>query len=273
MTYLASRNRGLHARYGKRRAPAAPPVAMGGLLTDIGIAVFGGPVGWSYLLFREAGQAAFGKPDVIDCLARANTQFMGMEEQINDLAKNWTPTGYYSPSDIAVTISYVTTCVVQAIAAVSNAPNSTSDAVSQKANALAELQRKSAESAAYTSASAQGQSQDGIIDAPGFKRWVISTMNVALSAQITAAVLSCEVSFAEAVIARFKSAWNTAVAIIRAIVGVAWEIAKSLGKLIIKVPDTLSDLLTYAKWAAILGGSAWLIIELTNKRNAGTHRL
>ena len=46
----------------------------------------------------------------------------------------------------------------------------------------------------------------------------------------------------------------TTAAVIRTIVGVAADI----GKVILKVPDTLGDLYRYATWGALLAGGAWL---------------
>lgn len=265
MTYIPSTS--LHRRYRRR---AAPPQALDGWLTEAAILVGYGPIGWGYsMIFRKAVDYAFGKEDVIACITQANQAMSGMESDVLAMAKSWNPTGFYSPTDIAVTMTNVMGVVQQALVAVSLAPDSTDTAATDKKQAIDDLQRKINEAGAYTSAQAQAQAKEGVVDAPGFKTWVVSTMAAALSARVTAIVLDCMQSRAEKAIAVFKAAWSKAVAVIKAVVGIAVDVAKGLGNLIVKVPDTVSQLVTFAKWGVILGGAAWIIVKLKNERERG----
>lgn len=200
------------------------------------------------------------------CLDAANAATAPFDAKIDDLVKNWNPTGFYAPADLRKIVSQALATVQQGQAAINAAaaePNASQDSVMRATNDLA---RAGSRSLDYLQAATHAE-QQGIatVNAPGLKRWVTDTMAAASSAMVTAAVIGCITPWWVGALAAFQSAFDTAWSVIRAIVGLTIR----LGEQVLKVPDQLEDLITILKWGLGLGGAAYVIHQIDKARKAG----
>lgn len=142
--------------------------------------------------------------DELRCLnlANASPKVVQLDDLISRLAKNWRPTGYYLVTDIEKMLAVFATEAEAAGKALSQAPNSTSDAESAKRQAFVDVIRRYRDrSYAYERAVAQAKSEGTrIIDAPSFRDWVIGSLRSLSDMYVTAAVLHCNFSTIERVL-------------------------------------------------------------------------
>jgi hypothetical protein len=142
----------------------------------------------------------------IDCLNRANNspQVKAIDAEISHLNIHWRPSGYYRPEDILSVLGVLGAEAEAAGAAIAAAPDSTRDALQVKREAFNDLLTKYKDkSRVYEQAYAAARSAGAkAINAPAFKEFVIRSMRAISDGYVTAAVLHCQQSWAEAVLDR-----------------------------------------------------------------------
>lgn len=199
------------------------------------------------------------------CLDKANgtPQVRAIDDQVTSLGRNWKPTGYFRPADIAALLAMMATEAAAAGDALAKAPRSTSDASTVIAMAFDDLKRRYQErSFVYQNALAAAQQQGAnVIDAPGLKDWVIDSMRAISDAYVTATVLACRQSWIEAWLDRAYKAMVAIGAVAMRIIGVAIQV----GDKVIDAATGLASLIKYIPYAAVALGAWWLYGEFKSR--------
>lgn len=227
MSYLSKRMQ-------RRRGPG-----LGGLVED----VMNSLSKWTTGTTPEAAQNKA-------CLDAANAQSSAMLAKASDLSKNWTPTGLYSLEQIQSlvqnTLSMLSSASTTLGRAIAEAPDGADDALKIK---VAAIQRKmSTEGTVFTTAIGNAMKAGiAVIDAPGLKTWIVNSMITAADGITAAYYVTCQMPWwftaLKAFMAVFDKVWGAA----KQVAGVAVE----LGAQVLKIPDTIGQIWTMAKWASI----------------------
>lgn len=229
--------------------------------------------------YRARGRRGMG--DIVDatldtmgtsetkvCLDRANALVAPMDARINDLAKTWMPTGYYTSQDIRDIVGAAMKAVQQGQAVIDQArqdPNAPG-AQDSLLRATDDLARAGSRAIDYLQSANEADAQ-GIttIEAQGLKKWVLDTMATGSSAIVTASVVGCIRPWFVGAFAAFQAYMDIAIGVARRVLGVALAV----GETVLKVADDLPLFYDVLKWAAIIGGGYWLLIQLTNLKKSG----
>lgn len=198
------------------------------------------------------------------CLNAATTspQVTQIDAMTMELAKNWNPTGFYSPADLSTVTQQINGLIGQARVAVSAAPQSTSDAQQVILQAIANLDKSSANLALYTAAIATARANGTTaINAPGLKTWVTNSLVDISQAFTTVAVLECRMTWLDTAVAIFTTAYN----VLKRIVGLVIKAADT----VLKVADDVLGLYDVLKWGAIGVGALYAIQWLGKMRRRG----
>lgn len=161
--------------------------------------------------------------DQLRCLNQANASpiIQQLDRQALDIA-NWRTTGYYEPDDIDRVIAATYKAVAAAKTALILAPPSTADASSVKAMRLSDLDSRIASGQMYLKASNAARNEGKVVDAAGFKKWLINAVNDISAAYTAVAVYNCRVTWLETALGFIKAIGDAC----RAIVGAAIDLAK-----------------------------------------------
>lgn len=128
------------------------------------------------------------------CLDRANNspQVKSIDVIVDNLSKNWRPIGYYKPEEIQQAFDMLATAVAESSAALAAAPDSTSDAASQKAQIAKDVARVFTDvRAAYMRAVAKSKAAGMPVNAPDFKNTAIKVLLTVSQSYVLASVLEC----------------------------------------------------------------------------------
>lgn len=247
-----------HARARRRNTGMA---GLGGI-SDIVLDVISGVTGTNVGAAVEALSASTNDATQNACIAQAKQTgaIAKIDLAINDISKNWQPSGFYTPDQILQIVNLVTvTTLVPALTLVGGAPLSTSDAADQIAGYQKQLRMYMGTDPDYTGATAQtfiagagAATAQGktVVEAQGLKAWVMKAMLSSSAAMTLTSVLNCNTTFLDSI-------WNGIVAI--------GNFVKALGSLVVgaaeavfTIPDTLSTMWKVVKYGAI-AGAAYLI--------------
>jgi flagellar biosynthesis regulator FlaF len=200
------------------------------------------------------------------CVAQASAAVAPFDAKIDDLAANWRPTGFYLPADLRATISSVMAMVNQAQAAVNQAaaePNALQDTVMR---ASSDLSRAGSRSLDFIAAANQADAQGArVVNAQGFKDWVLDTMVTCSAALEAASTIGCVAPWWVGVLATFQSAFDQTWTVVRALAGVVADV----GEKVITVATNLDTIIEVALWGGAALGVVWLYGQLTGKRVLG----
>lgn len=190
------------------------------------------------------------------CLAAANAQSSSMLAKATDLSKNWNPTGLYSLEQIQSIVQNTMAMLLAAANtvdhAIAEAPDGADDALKLK---RAAIQRKmSTEGLVFTTAIGNAMKAGiGVIDAPGLKAWVVNSMTVAADGITGAYYVSCQTPWWVGALRAFMAAFDKVWGVAKQVAGVAVE----LGAQVLKIPDTIGQIWTMAKWGSIALLAFW----------------
>lgn len=246
--------------------PAKKPRALGGIGDDIND-IFGGGVakllglGPPSLADAMAQQQAAADQSqnqaIVSCLSQANAQVSTLDDQINSLSKNWNPSGYYQPDQVSQLLSMVNDLMGQAETSILS-QLATFDVSSDNTNLLRDAQSRMGDKAhdalAFQAAVA---AKPQVVEAPGLKRWVITTMQACRDAFTVATVIGCNQPGWLGVLGAFEAAFAVVAAFAQAMA----EVALAIGMDIAKVPDTIGTLYDLLKIGAVVAGGYILYTE------------
>ena len=134
------------------------------------------------------------------CLNRANAspQVKKIDGVVDDLTKNWNPTGYYSAADILRVIDLLDNELVASGVAITGAPSSTGDSATVKALAISDGKRLVRDGAEpYRAAAVAAQASGAAVNAPRFKHYCLMSLNAISQVYVTATVLQCRQTWLE----------------------------------------------------------------------------
>lgn len=192
----------------------------------------------------------------------------GMFAKANDLSSNWNPPGLYSIEQMKAIVSSTMSVLMSASSKIDTAMSNwmKGDQRERLASHRTAIQRKmSDEGLVFTNAmGAAIKASIQIVDAPGLKAWVVSSMRTAAGAMVAASYEVCTIPSWLSMFQSFQEAFDVAWNVIRKIAGVAAE----LGMAVLKIPDTVGQIWTMAKWASI-GVLAWWAYENVPKHLKG----
>lgn len=197
------------------------------------------------------------------CWGSANKQVAALDAQRSDVNKNWNPTGFYTPAQITAIYNVVGQMVRNA--------SGTYDKARQEAMAqgdrdalymqYSDMLTRYSDGLKFIDASKQATSAGvTVIDAPGLKRWVVAMMGDASALLFGIYYVQCMRPWFVGALEAFMIAFNAVYSVVRATIGVAYEIVKAAGKAVLKVPDALGTAITVAKWG-VLGGIAYVLYK------------
>jgi len=186
-------------------------------------------------------------PSTSQCLSQANAQMAPFDAKVDDLAKNWTPTGVYTSHDIRDLVAAVMRVVQQGQAALDRAaqePNASQDSISR---ATSDLARAGSRSLDFLQAARDADAGALPVEATGLKRWVTDSMGAASSAMVTASVIGCITPWWVGALASFQNAFDIGYVVAKHVVGVVI----AAGETALKVAEDLPELYDILKWGAL----------------------
>lgn len=198
------------------------------------------------------------------CRAAADAKSADLEAKASDISKNWNPTGLYSRSQMQ---NIVQTTLAMLTSASNTMEKASAEPMAQGARDALRIARSSVtgkfhESLKFTAAIGQAMKQGiEVIDAPGLKSWVVNSMIQAANGISAAHYVLCQVPWFVTAMAAFQAAFDKVWGVVKQVAGVAAE----LGQAVLKIPDTVSQLWTMAKWASIVVIGAWAYEELPKR--------
>lgn len=217
---------------------------------------------------------AMGSSDVQPCIDQANASstVASIDAQVEGLAKNWHPTGFFRPADITTMLGILRDQAADAGAAVASVGKgllANENVASLKRQAHADMLRVVIDRGkAYEQAVAKANAQNAsAVNAPAFKDFVIKAMRSISDAYVIASVIDC--------IAGAPLRWlNKAYSVLASIAAAAARIigvAVKIGEGVIDAVDTAGDItafaIKYAPYAAAAVG-AYMLYNLVKKRTA-----
>lgn len=137
----------------------------------------------------------------IDCVNQANGSPMvaSLDAKWQNLAATWNPTGVFLPADVNTLVSAVVQQLIGAKAVVLVAPASVSDQLEVRMQAVTDIDKMYADGARFSQAATTALASGGVVNAPDLKDYVLKGLLAASNAYVTAAVLSCNVSWLQSV--------------------------------------------------------------------------
>ncbi len=219
---------------------------------------------------RRGGRALHGLALAgdTDCHARAEADSASLLARAQELSKDWNPTGYYTPDEVEKVLKATYAVLSQASDLLDRADaeipqrdwdGDESDQTHAVAIKRADVLKKFQEAQTFQQAWLKAREQGiALLDAPGLKRWVVNAMVTAANSVFAASYVSCITPWwigAMRVMAEF---FEKAIAIAK-VIGTA---LKMVGQTILEVPDTLSTVLTVAKWSLIFGVPMYVLYRM-----------
>lgn len=212
--------------------------------------------------------------DFKECDTRADADHASLFAKANDLAKNWNPTGYYTPDEVTEVVRATYAVLQQA----SDVLDQTDKEIPQRdwggeesgyAHSIglkrADLHRKFREGTVFVDAVREAKAQGiQLLDVTGLKRWVVNSMLDAASSIYASSLLMCIMPWWMGALGAMAEVFEHLVEIAK-LIGAA---LKRAGQIVLKVPDTIGTLLTVAKWTLLLGIPAYMLYKLRGARSA-----
>lgn len=240
--------------------------AINGVLNDFGGALGSSIVGLSSAMDTiDNGIRKYGNSMNQTCIDQANQYTAKLDAQWYKLAQSWQPTGVYVPSDVNTIVGAVSNIMIQAKLKVMFAPWPSADASAQIQQSIKDVDKKIVDGARFQNAAAQAAQQNGVVNAPDLKDWVVSSMVAASNTFATAFFMSCDVTWLEQMLSNV----NDAIGTVTHIIGVVLDTALAAGESIVNTAkgafDALAFITSNAKWI-ILGVGGYIGYRMIQKR-------
>lgn len=191
-----------------------------------------------------------------------------MYAKATDLDQNWNPAGLYSLEQMQSIVKSIMDVLLSASSSIDNAMANwmTSAQRSRLQSNRTDIQSKmSSEGLVFTNALGQAMKNGiSVVDAPGLKRWVVTSMRTAATAMVAASYEVCTIPAWISAYQTFQKYFDIAWNVVRTVAGVAVQ----LGQQVLKIPDAIGQIWTLAKYGAI-GLIAWWAYENIPKHLEG----
>lgn len=196
------------------------------------------------------------------CQKAANKATVDLTAATLDLSRSWRPTGFYSVADFEAMLQKtwdILNGAGKALDQILADDFAIKDGARMERNAIT---NRYGESMVFVRAMNEAKAKNiTVIDAPGFKRWVIKAMNEAAVAYEYVAYQACAKPFLLDVLRVAYGAYVIALKIGKAMVA----ITVAAGQAVLKVPDFLSTLWDVAVWGGAGVGILWLASKLPRR--------
>jgi len=189
-------------------------------------------------------------PSSDNCLAQQEQVTAKLDAQTLDLKRNWKPTGFYSVDDLMRMREETFKVLIAANAAIEKAiaAGAIADVRTVLRDRMNRIYSKMKDSVAYANAANTARAKGiRVIDAPGFQRWTIESMNAASNGIGAAAYMACIKPAVVTVVQAVVNLWPKLVALGKAMV----RVAIAAGEQILKLPDTLGKVWKYTTWGGL----------------------
>lgn len=201
-----------------------------------------------------------------NCLAKANQYAAPIDMQVDDINKNWTPNGYFSPDQVEQIMAVLQPQIIAALALVQAAKRSTSDADQIIAERVHNLQGRLGTAPGYdqtvnkylSAATEAKVRQVRVIDAPGMKKFVLGCLRAVSDAYVARSMLDCEYTFLDTLGGTFAKIRDVLLGLVQVVV--------EAGEAVLEVASTTISILKYAKWGALGLGAYWVYREGTKRK-------
>lgn len=216
--------------------------------------------GW----FENLVRTMSGQPGPeVSCLNEANAKVAPLDARIEALARDWNPTGFYTPGQAAAILTEGMKIGTASNDAVRAAPLSTGDAQTVRNMALKDVWRKFDEAQKYLTAIKEAEAKGApAINAPGLKDWFLGILRASSQSLVTAATLECRMPWLATVIIKFQGLFDIAAGVVKKIAG----IAVAVGETVINVAGDLPQIWTVVKWGGLAAVAAAVAVKLGQMR-------
>lgn len=201
------------------------------------------------------------------CPQVADATAAELDAKIGNIESTWNPTGFYTQADINkivdTTLSEVggATQTLQELAA----DMEIADRVRSEFGAL---MSRSQESLVFINASREAAAKGiRVINAPGVKGWVISTLRAARDLTKAMALASCDQTAIARGAVRVARAADVIGSVVRAIGGTALAVGEKAIDAVGGIGKLLAFVAKNAPWIALIGGGAFLAVKVKQIRD------
>lgn len=211
-----------------------------------------------YEPFNPTGTPFTDPTSPAECLETANERVAPFDAKIDDLVRNWNPTGFYTSSDVRTIVAGVMENVRAAQSALDQAraePNASQETALRVTSDLARVGERSIP---YLEAAAEADSKGvRVLDIPGLKRWVTDSLATTSSSMVAATVIGCIRPWWVGALAWFQSTFDTVYGVVREIAGTVVEAGEAVLEVLPLLPSVL-------KWGllAVVGYLVWSEMDL-----------
>lgn len=235
--------------YVRRSRSKRSPQAMSGFLDDLVSGLFGG--------IPQIADKLNSTPSSAACIEQANADLKPFDDRINELARTWNPTGFYTVPEIRQLVGSTIAVIYKGQGAIDTAASSVNTFGDSLTRATSDLQRQVDRSLDYLDAANKAEAAGTrLVNAPGLKRWVLDANASASSAMTTAAVVGCMSPAWASVVQAYRDMFDVMIATTRA-TGAALLTA---GEAVVKTAVSAYDAVPYVKLG--LGAlGAWLVYD------------
>jgi hypothetical protein len=195
---------------------------------------------------------------------------------VDDVETNWHPTGFYTPAQLEEIINFAIQVTRGASDALASAMGHLQlgihqDMLGNAGEALAAVQQKSEP---FTTAVIRAKNEGfKVIESTGLKRWIVLMLKAANETHRVVAIVDCARPGLLGVLERLVDEVRRFVNFIVAIGGLALEVVKAAGNLVLKIPDFVGSLVRFAKflpWVALAFGGYYVAVKtnlISNSRH------
>lgn len=198
------------------------------------------------------------------CATAANADLSSSDADIVDVTNNWQTTGFYTPDQLGSICDFAAQVAGRAIDALGAAIMQMQfERHRAMLNAAQDdLQGPSNDLTKFVNAVAEARREGAnVIEAQGFKRFIIDMLKAARGAKFATEVVACaRPDFLFSVLQALESAKNALINAVLAVVAVV----KKVGDLVLKVPDLLSSFFSFLKvfpWVVLAFGSYYVAVK------------
>ena len=202
------------------------------------------------------------------CSAQADMDAQPLGQQADDLAANWSPTGFYAPDDVLALVSSHTQALGQGYGALEQAAGTgaTLDQQDLLSTATSGLDQVGKQALDFIAAAQQAKSQGMYVNAPGLKQWAVDSVRATQGAVRAASYMSCSESWWQSTLVTIGGAVSAFVAACKAIGGVVATLAQKAGSVVAGAFDLVTWIETYGPWVAAGLAAVYLYSSGTLKR-------
>lgn len=204
-------------------------------------------------------------PDEIiawQCREQAKTTLAPLFAKVDDLSSNWQTTGFYTPEELLSAVTTTMDAVRQAQSSLDRVlaePNTSKDALTAAAQKLFGAGERAID---YINAAKQATSAGiRVVNAPGFKQWVIDSLRAGADAMSTASVAACSNPLWLSLLSSFQGGFD-----------VAWGAVMAIGRTVLKIGEdalkiaaSLDEIYETFKWVGLAGLAGYLAWKYLKK--------